>query len=190
MQTIAMTDTAAGGVPPALDVAQWLSAAAEGIRTDPAQLDAILAETGARLGALRRGLAQSRPGAPAGLLAWQVQRLRRMIEDRLQENLPVPAMAATVRLSRSHFCRAFAASFGCTPHAYLQARRIARAQALMLATRDPLAQIAIACGFADQAHLSRLFRRHLGCTPSAWRRSQDPAAPRSHAPLAPLPAAA
>jgi AraC family transcriptional regulator len=40
----------------------------------------------------------------------------------------------------------------------------------MLTTEDPLSQIALACGMADQAHLSKLFRRGVGETPSAWRR--------------------
>jgi len=42
--------------------------------------------------------------------------------------------------------------------------------AQMLTTEDPLSQIALACGLADQAHLSKLFRRAVGETPSAWRR--------------------
>jgi len=44
------------------------------------------------------------------------------------------------------------------------------AQELMLSTNDPLSQIALACGFADQSHLSKQFRRRLGQTPSVWRR--------------------
>jgi AraC family transcriptional regulator len=44
------------------------------------------------------------------------------------------------------------------------------AQRLMLTTQEPLSQIALACGMADQAHLSKLFRRGVGETPGAWRR--------------------
>jgi hypothetical protein len=40
----------------------------------------------------------------------------------------------------------------------------------MLMSREPLSQIAVACGFADQAHLARLFRREMGSAPSQWRR--------------------
>jgi AraC family transcriptional regulator len=39
----------------------------------------------------------------------------------------------------------------------------------MLGSDEPLAQIALACGFADQAHLARIFRRETGTAPSAWR---------------------
>jgi transcriptional regulator GlxA family with amidase domain len=40
----------------------------------------------------------------------------------------------------------------------------------MLTTQDPLSQIALACGMADQAHLSKLFRRAVGEPPNTWRR--------------------
>jgi transcriptional regulator GlxA family with amidase domain len=47
-----------------------------------------------------------------------------------------------------------------------------RAQGLMLKSNAPLAQIAIDCGFADQAHLSRLFLQFTGESPGSWRRAR------------------
>jgi AraC-like DNA-binding protein len=38
-------------------------------------------------------------------------------------------------------------------------------------TDQPLAEIALACGFCDQSHLTRTFRRRTGLTPGAWRRA-------------------
>jgi AraC family transcriptional regulator len=37
-----------------------------------------------------------------------------------------------------------------------------------------LSEIAINCGFADQAHFSRQFRRTMGDTPNTWRRERAP----------------
>jgi AraC-like DNA-binding protein len=51
-------------------------------------------------------------------------------------------------------------------------RSIEKAQRLMLLTDDPLAQIALDCGLADQAHLSRWFRRLIGVSPAAWRKQR------------------
>ena len=80
-----------------------------------------------------------------------------------------------MRLSPAHFSRAFRTSFGCSPLEYVTRRRMERAQGLMLSTDIPLSQIALDCGFADQAHFSRLFRRVVGESPRVWRRARvDP----------------
>jgi AraC family transcriptional regulator len=52
-------------------------------------------------------------------------------------------------------------------------RRIERAQGLMLQTNLSLAQIALDCGLADQAHLNKSFRRFVGQSPGAWRRARS-----------------
>ncbi len=51
--------------------------------------------------------------------------------------------------------------------------RLKRAQEMMLASSEPLSQIALACGFSDQAHLCKAFRRDVGESPNAWRRRPD-----------------
>jgi AraC-like DNA-binding protein len=43
---------------------------------------------------------------------------------------------------------------------------------LMLETDVPLSEIALAVGFADQAHFSNKFRRACGTTPAQWRKSR------------------
>ena len=104
------------------------------------------------------------------LVPWQKQRIDRYMRARLGQQLSVTELAAQVSLSVSHFCRAFKGSFGVPPHAHLIRLRIERAQRLMLGTQEPLSQIALACGLADQAHLSKLFRRAMHESPSTWRR--------------------
>jgi AraC-like DNA-binding protein len=48
---------------------------------------------------------------------------------------------------------------------------MARARDL-LATDQPLGQIAVACGLSDQAHFTKLFHREMGCPPGVWRRER------------------
>jgi AraC-like DNA-binding protein len=60
---------------------------------------------------------------------------------------------------------------------YIRRRRVERAQQLMLLSQESLAQIALACGFADQAHYCRVFRSVVGVSPSAWRRRNMNLAP-------------
>jgi AraC-like DNA-binding protein len=105
------------------------------------------------------------------LAPWQIARVTRHIDANLAEKMAIPALAALTRLSSSHFARAFRTTVGETPYAYVIRRRIERAQELILATEKPLAEIALDCGLADQAHMTRLFRRAVGVTPGAWRRA-------------------
>lgn len=79
-------------------------------------------------------------------------------------------LAKAVRLSPGHFSRACKKTLGDTPTAVIVSRRLEQAERLMLTSGEPLNQIALKCGFADQAHFGNRFRQHLGVSPSAWRR--------------------
>jgi AraC-like DNA-binding protein len=107
-----------------------------------------------------------------GLAPWQVHRLKTHMEEKLDGTIYCEDLARLVRLSLSHFMRAFKESFGCAPHAFLIRRRMERAQVLMLTTDEALGQIALTCGLADQSHLTRLFQKWVGESPAAWRRAR------------------
>ena len=107
-----------------------------------------------------------------GLAPWQIRKVSAHIEAHLDSPISTADLAGLVKLSLFHFCRAFRASFGESPHTYVMRRRVERAQGMMLRTRLSLAQIAIECGLADQAHLSKSFRRFVGESPGTWRRAR------------------
>lgn len=107
---------------------------------------------------------------PGGLAPWQARRAQAMIEKSLGEKLSISNLAEAARLSPGHFRRAFRHTFGIAPHGYILRRRIERAKELMLTTNDALADIALACGLADQSHFSSVFRRIERESPNAWRR--------------------
>lgn len=73
-------------------------------------------------------------------------------------------------VSPTRLARAFEAAYGLTPHRYQQSRRIAKARRMILAGA-PLAEVASACGYADQSHLNRWFVRIHGTTPGRLRRA-------------------
>ncbi|MEX1829818.1 helix-turn-helix domain-containing protein [Luteibacter sp. CQ10] len=122
------------------------------------------------------------PGTPApvdpvitrgGLASWQERRAVAYMEERLDQSFPVSAVADACGLSVNHFSRAFRRSMGKPPHRWLLDRRIERAQALLRSSDMSLADVALACGFAEQSHFTRVFTRTVGLPPGAWRRTAD-----------------
>ena len=105
-----------------------------------------------------------------GLAPWQAKRISAYIDDNIDGAISIETLATIAALSCSYLCRAFKVTFGEPPHVHVMRRRVERAKAMMLETREPLSQIATACGFSDQAHLCRLFRRAEGASPNRWRR--------------------
>ena len=104
------------------------------------------------------------------LLAWQMRLVESYIEEHIDQQILVANLSDLVDLSVAHFSRAFRLACGEPPHAYIVRRRVELAAQLMLASREPLSEIALKCGFHDQAHLSKQFRQVTGETPAAWRR--------------------
>jgi AraC-like DNA-binding protein len=104
------------------------------------------------------------------LAPWQTRRVIDFIDSNLTERIRIKDLARVVRLSASHFSKAFRSDFSNSPHAYIVRRRIERAQEMMMLTDEPLALVAVACGLSDQSHLTRLFHRLVGVSPAHWRR--------------------
>jgi AraC family transcriptional regulator len=115
---------------------------------------------------------------PGGLATWQARRTLAHIEANLASKMEIDDLANVVALSRSHFSRAFKRTLGFSPMEYVVVRRVERAKVMISGTREPLAEVALACGFADQAHLNRRFRDIVGISPGRWRRSNAPVAAR------------
>jgi AraC-like DNA-binding protein len=104
------------------------------------------------------------------LLAWQTRLVESYIEEHIDRQILVADLSDLVHLSEAHFSRAFRLAYGEPPHAYIVRRRVELAAQLMLASSEPLSEIALKCGFHDQAHLNKQFRQLTGETPAAWRR--------------------
>jgi AraC-like DNA-binding protein len=162
----------------AVAVTRLLEAAEDTIGEDPASARDCIARAIAILrpdeGAERRSrgkaFALRRSSAlRGGLTPWQIRALADYIETNLSTRLRGADLARMAKLSGSYFTRAFKESFGETPHGYVMRRRVHHAETLMLTTDQPLGWIALACGFADQAHFCRWFLRLTGERPKSWR---------------------
>ncbi|MFA6546554.1 MAG: AraC family transcriptional regulator [Limisphaerales bacterium] len=91
------------------------------------------------------------------------------IRDRYREQLPNRKLAALAGLSLRGFERKFRQNFQVTPQQYLRKLRIRMACRALVFTEQPLAEVAVECGFADQSHFNHEFRRQMGRTPRAYR---------------------
>lgn len=127
-----------------------------------------------RLAAFERWLTDRACGRPPLLHP----ALRVLLPGGWHPGLRVETMVRASGLSHRHCIAMFRQATGLAPNAWLQLQRFSQALELACDRSLAWAEIAHACGFADQAHLANTFRSVAGVTPSAWRRMADPATPR------------
>jgi AraC family transcriptional regulator len=105
-----------------------------------------------------------------GLAPWQFQRATDMLKANLGGQIALSQVARECKLSVSHFVRAFKQTIGQPPYRWLLQQRIDVAKDLLLHSGLSMVEIALKCGFADQACFIRAFRKLLDTTPGEWRR--------------------
>jgi AraC family transcriptional regulator len=125
--------------------------------------------------ALRLNHAAAAAPARGGLASRRLRLVQDYIEANLARDITLADLAAVAGVGRTHFCRAFHKSTGIASHRYIIARRVERARKLLVETRSPIAEIALAVGFGDQSHMTAHFRRVVGTTPRRFREDAAPA---------------
>ena len=105
-------------------------------------------------------------------------RARDAMDRGYAEPLDIPALARIALVSEAHFIRTFRATFGETPHRYLQRRRVERAMYMLRQTERNVTEICFDVGFSSLGTFSRTFRAIVGQSPRAYR---DGAAGRARA---------
>lgn len=98
----------------------------------------------------------------------RLQRAIDYIAAHYRDAVRIEDLCAASGLSPSYLIRAFRARYGMTPHRYLIDRRV-RAGRDLLRRGDSIAEVAVATGFADQAHFQREFKRRVAATPGQYR---------------------
>lgn len=97
-----------------------------------------------------------------------VARAAHFIRDNCTRALKLKEICAAAELSTSYLIRAFKATHGMSPHAYLINCRIEFSRQQLRLGR-PLAEVALAAGFCDQAHLQRSFKKFVAITPGQYQ---------------------
>ena len=101
-------------------------------------------------------------------------RARDAMDRTYAEPLDVRALARIACVSEAHFIRTFRATFGETPHRYLQRRRVERSMWLLRETDRSVTDICLDVGFSSLGTFSRTFRDIVGVPPIAYRRGSAP----------------
>ncbi len=96
-------------------------------------------------------------------------RARDAMDRSYAQPLDVPALARIAHVSPAHFTRVFRATFGETPHRYLQRRRVERSMFLLRETERSITDICFDVGFGSSGTFSRTFRDIVRRSPRAYR---------------------
>ena len=109
-----------------------------------------------------------RAAAPIRLDAGAVDRARQFLDAETTRVIRSPELEEVTGLTRYELARQFRSAFGTSPYRYSLMRRLDCARAQLRGNRS-LADVALAAGFADQAHLSRMFKSAFGVAPGQYR---------------------
>jgi AraC family transcriptional regulator len=99
----------------------------------------------------------------------ELDRITLLVQQDLQQSWSVRQLSEVVGLSSFHFCRAFKAASGQSPHAYVTRLRMEEALRRVRTTSQPIFDIALDTGYVSPAHFSQTFRRYWGLTPKTAR---------------------
>ena len=132
------------------------------VATDPMRSEELLLSLAARAGEWEP--ANDRP-LPASVAA-----AKQRIDDDPTTTLSLGTLAHLGGIGRFQLLRSFVRMTGFTPHAYVVQRRIDLARRL-ISRGERLADVAAACGFADQSHMTRTFVSKYGIAPGAYARA-------------------
>jgi AraC-like DNA-binding protein len=91
------------------------------------------------------------------------------VHDHLDAALRIPDLAARAHLSAFQFDQRIRTLFGLSAGQYLTRTRIERACDRLRQSDTPISDVALECGYADQAAFTRQFHKSVGLTPRAYR---------------------
>jgi transcriptional regulator GlxA family with amidase domain len=106
--------------------------------------------------------------APAVLLP-QLRRARDLADRHCAQPLDLGALAGAAQVSKYHFARCFAETYGETPMRYLTRRRIERAQDLLRSANLTVTEVCMLVGFSSLGSFSSRFRELVGESPTEYR---------------------
>ncbi|MFN7940734.1 MAG: helix-turn-helix domain-containing protein [Thermoanaerobaculia bacterium] len=112
------------------------------------------------------------PAAERTAPPW-LRRVLEQIHDRFAEPISLAELAEDVDVHPARVSIELRRHTGCTFGDYLRRLRVGYVEEHLRDPELPLAELALAAGFADQAHCTRVFKATTGWTPGRYRRALD-----------------
>jgi AraC-like DNA-binding protein len=109
-------------------------------------------------------------------------RAKDFVDAHYADPITVEDLAAAARLSRAHFSRMFRRTFGESPRAYLQSRRLERAAALLRYTDRSVTDICVMVGLHSVGSFTTSFAQVYDTSPAAYRAGMPPASVHARIP--------
>ncbi len=135
-----------------------------------ARLSLSASESGRLATGVLLSLVKVAEAAGAGNVEGQfVRKALELVDQRLERRLAVSDLADTLRVSREHFTRVFAAQMGMSPYQYILRRKIRHACYLLKEGRLTNKEVAARLGFTDPAHFTRAFKSLMRMAPRDFR---------------------
>lgn len=106
-----------------------------------------------------------------------LRRARDYADRHYADPLDLDELAASAGVSKYHFLRCFAATYGKTPAVYLAERRIERAEDLLRATNLTVTEVCFLVGYGSLGSFSTKFRQLVGVSPSEYQARYAEGAP-------------
>ena len=102
-----------------------------------------------------------------------IRRARELLATRYAEAISLSDVAAATGRHPVYLATEFRRAFGETMGEFVRRLRVESACRELAQSERPLADVALATGFANQSHFTRVFKRAMGVTPAAYRRRQS-----------------
>jgi AraC-like DNA-binding protein len=99
----------------------------------------------------------------------KIQRVVKHIRNNFDRKLTLEELANVSHLSKFHLLRTFKSELGMPPHAFQMQLRLNESRKRLL-RGEAATEVALALGFADQAHFMNAFKRYTHLTPKKYQK--------------------
>lgn len=100
----------------------------------------------------------------------KVKAMMAYIHEHFHEPISVEQLADAAHVSKRVCFRLFQDNLHMTPVEYMKSYRLRKACQMLTRSKEPVTQIAYACGLGSSSYFGKLFREGFGCSPSEYRK--------------------